>query len=99
MNSIVTSRYLIVSLTTVLFFFLCFFSAGLVEGCSPVLSCGDIRTLTEKYFPPEYVNDMVCIAYYESSWCAGTYNDSCCYGLWQINESYLGQVGCPNTTE
>ena len=70
-----------------------------VDGCSPVLSCSQIQSLAQQYFPSQYVNDMICIAYYESSWCPSAYNGICCYGLWQINENHLGEQGCPSTTE
>eukprot|EP01102_Stenamoeba_stenopodia_P019650 TRINITY_DN7468_c0_g1_i1.p1 TRINITY_DN7468_c0_g1~~TRINITY_DN7468_c0_g1_i1.p1 ORF type:complete len:258 (-),score=44.76 TRINITY_DN7468_c0_g1_i1:100-873(-) len=68
------------------------------SSCSPVLSCSELRELANKHFPSEYVTDMICIAYFESSWCAGAYdasvaNKTALVGLWQIEEQ-LSQEGC-----
>jgi len=65
-------------------------------GCSQV-SCATMRGLVHKYFPGNYQTDMICIAYYESSWCPAVYNGICCYGLWQINSNHLGESGCPSS--
>jgi len=67
--------------------------------CSPVLSCSDMQGLVKKYFPASYQTDMLCIAYYESSWCPTVYNGVCCWGLWQINQNHLGEPGCPSNTQ
>lgn len=45
-----------------------------VQACSPVLSCSTMQGLVKKYFPAQYQTDMLCISYYESSWCPGVYN-------------------------
>jgi len=64
-------------------------------GCSPI-SCGAMQSLVRRYFPSEYQTDMICIAFYESSWCPNVYNGICCYGLFQINVNHLGEPGCPS---
>lgn len=45
-----------------------------VQACSPVLSCSQMQALVKANFPSQYQTDMLCIAYYESSWCPGVYN-------------------------
>jgi len=56
-----------------------------------------MQALVAKYFPSSYRTDMICIAYYESSWCPAVYNGICCYGLWQINSNHLGSKNCPSS--
>ena len=53
--------------------------------------------MIDRYFPAAYQTDMLCIAYYESSYCPDVYNGICCYGLWQINANHLGEPGCPGS--
>jgi len=63
--------------------------------CGDAFNCSMMQDLANAYFPEEYADDMICIAYYESSWCAEAYNGECCYGLWQINSVHIGDSGCP----
>jgi hypothetical protein len=70
---------------------------SILPGCSPVESCSFMQSLVEGYFSSSYQNDMLCIAFYESSYCPGVYNGICCYGLFQINSNHLGESGCPSS--
>lgn len=45
-----------------------------VQACSPVLSCSQMQAVVKANFPSQYQTDMLCIAYYESSYCPGVYN-------------------------
>jgi hypothetical protein len=65
-------------------------------GCSAE-SCSYMQGLVANYFSSSYQDDMICIAYYESSWCPAVYNGICCYGLWQISYLHLGESGCPSS--
>jgi len=67
-----------------------------IPSCTP-LSCSEMQQLVNQYFPESIADDMICIAFYESSWCPAVYNNICCYGLWQINANHLGTSGCPNS--
>lgn len=66
--------------------------------CSQV-SCDYMKALVKKHFPAKYQNSMLCIAYYESSYCPHVYNGICCYGLFQINRNHLGEPDCPKTVD
>eukprot|EP00276_Gloeochaete_wittrockiana_P003544 CAMPEP_0184657134 /NCGR_PEP_ID=MMETSP0308-20130426/17006_1 /TAXON_ID=38269 /ORGANISM="Gloeochaete witrockiana, Strain SAG 46.84" /LENGTH=128 /DNA_ID=CAMNT_0027094563 /DNA_START=41 /DNA_END=427 /DNA_ORIENTATION=- len=73
---------------------LCLATSG-AFACS-ALSCSDLKNLANTYFASNYRNDMICIAYYESSWCPSAENPSGASGLWQIMPNiWLGQSGCP----
>ena len=73
---------------------LCFATAGTLA-CS-AMSCSSMQSLVKSYFPSNYRNDMLCIAYYESSYCPSAENPSGASGLWQIMPNvWLGQPGCP----
>jgi len=78
-------------------------TSGGGSSCSPVLSCSHIKALAQENLPSQYVNEMICIAYFESYWCPNAYNndtaETSSYGLWQINETHIGAPGCPSTTE
>eukprot|EP01119_Soliformovum_irregulare_P008979 TRINITY_DN22080_c0_g1_i1.p1 TRINITY_DN22080_c0_g1~~TRINITY_DN22080_c0_g1_i1.p1 ORF type:complete len:142 (-),score=14.15 TRINITY_DN22080_c0_g1_i1:187-612(-) len=73
-------------------------SNQIAPGCNP-LSCGDIQNIVQNWFPQQYWNDFICIAYYESSWCPDAWNGGCCYGLFQISNLNLGMSGCPGDVQ
>ena len=84
----------VLSVTLVIFFI------TLVESCeTSSLTCADIQSIATANFPSQYVNDMICIAYYESSWCPSDHNNGTYYGLWQVNTKFLGKEGCPSTAK
>jgi len=65
-------------------------------GCS-VLSCDSMQQIVRANFPEQYWNDMLCIAFKESSYCPTIYNNICCYGLFQVHHLWVGQPNCPTT--
>eukprot|EP01102_Stenamoeba_stenopodia_P018987 TRINITY_DN7051_c0_g1_i2.p1 TRINITY_DN7051_c0_g1~~TRINITY_DN7051_c0_g1_i2.p1 ORF type:complete len:194 (-),score=30.78 TRINITY_DN7051_c0_g1_i2:99-680(-) len=75
-------------------------SSGDEHPCTKSLSCDEMQLLTMFHFQSQDRKMMICISYYAASWCPFAVSENKTgHGLWEIDESHLGQDGCPTAVE